>query len=150
MKAALYQQFWQQLLDRLQADHLHWSKGKAPTTSHFDMPVGGQGLIWGVSFTKDSRLRSELYFDHASAQQNQAMFDRLLDAREQLETEFGGPLVFDALEGRKACRIEALSGPASVGQQEDWSSYLDWMIDTQARLRKAFASVGGLGYVTSD
>ncbi|WP_147252332.1 DUF4268 domain-containing protein [Blastococcus sp. TF02A-30] len=149
-KAALYQQFWQQLLDRFAAQHLNWSKGKAPTTSHFDMPAGGQGLIWGVSFAKDSRLRSELYFDHVSAQQNRAMFDRLVAVREHFESEFGGPLVFDPLDGRKACRIEVLMRPASVDQQENWPTYLDWMIDTQTRLRRAFASVGGLTYVMGD
>ncbi|MCF6734077.1 DUF4268 domain-containing protein [Blastococcus sp. KM273129] len=147
VKGVLYQQFWQELLDRLKAEKLNWSKGKAPTTSHFDMPGGGQGLIWGVSFAKDSRLRSELYFDNASAQQNQAMFARLLDVREQFEAEYGGQLHFDPLEGKKACRIEDQTGPAAVDQRESWPAYLDWMVETQTRLRRAFACVGGISYV---
>src|SRR3712207_5720222 len=47
-KSALYQEFWQELLDRLKAQHRGWSKGKAPATNYFDMSAGGQGLVWGL------------------------------------------------------------------------------------------------------
>ena len=112
--------------------------------------AGGSGLLWGLSFTKEPRMRSELYFDHASAEQNKSMFDRLFAVRERFEAVFGRPLLFDRLDDKKACRVEAASGAASIENQEEWGAYANWMIDTQSRLREAFASIGGLGYVASD
>ena len=95
-------------------------------------------------------MRSELYFDNASGEQNKAMFDRLLDVRERFETAFGGPLLFDRMDDRKACRIESASGPAAIENRDEWHSYIDWMVDTQTRLRAALAAVGGLGYTAGS
>jgi hypothetical protein len=90
-------------------------------------------------------MRSELYFDHASTEQNKAMFDRLSAVRVKFEEAYGGPLLFDRLDGKKACRVEAESPPASIDQREEWPAYLDWMVDSQFRLRGALAAVGGAG-----
>jgi hypothetical protein len=135
------------LIDRLKIQRPGWSKGKAPIGNYFVMSAGGHGLLWGLSFTKEPRMRSELYFDHASAEKNRAMFERLLAVRDRFEAAYGGSLLFDALDGKKACRIEAASDSASIDQRDEWPAYLDWMVDTQTRLREAFAAVGGLAYV---
>ncbi len=148
-KSGLYQEFWQQFLDRLKVLRPGWTKGKAPLANYLVMSAGGQGLVWGLSFTKDPRMRSELYFDHPSAEQNLAMFERLLSVRAHFEAAYGGPLLFDPLDGKKACRVEAASGPASVENVEEWTAYLDWMVDTQTRLRDALAAVGGITLLTS-
>ncbi|MGY1730280.1 DUF4268 domain-containing protein [Geodermatophilus sp. SYSU D01045] len=149
-KSALYQAFWQKLLDRLKAEHPGWSKGKAPLNNYFVMSAGGHGLVWGLSFTKDPRMRSELYFDHPSAAQNELMFERLSAVRQEFEAAFGGQLLFDRLDGKKACRVEAASAPASIEREDEWPAYLDWMVDTQARLRTAFTVIGGMATLTSE
>ncbi|MEV5632055.1 DUF4268 domain-containing protein [Micromonospora tulbaghiae] len=57
---------------------------------------------------------------------------------------FGGELIFDDLPNNKGCRIEArLIGP-KIGDQRNWPEVIDWMIDSQERLRRAVAAVGGV------
>ncbi len=95
-------------------------------------------------------MRSELYFDHPSAAQNELMFDRLSAVRQEFEAAFGGPLLFDRLDGKKGCRVEAASGPASIEDQDEWPDHMHWMVDTQVRLRGALSAVGGLAMLTSE
>jgi hypothetical protein len=62
---------------------------------------------------------------------------------------FGSELGFDELPTAKGCRIEArLEGP-KITDRARWPEVIDWMLDTQTRLRRAVALVGGVPDVTA-
>jgi hypothetical protein len=146
-KAGLYQEYWGQFLSRLTAKHPTWSKGRPPRGNYFEMTAGSAGLLWGVSYTNLPGIRSELYMGHADAAENERMYSRLQGRRAELESAFGGPLVWDPLPGKKACRVEAPQLAAVIDETERWPEFLDWMVSTQERLRSALAAVGGVDWL---
>ena len=52
--------------------------------------------------------RVELYIDRGadSVAENKRIFDELQTHRAQIEQAFGAPLVWERLDGRRACRIQ--------------------------------------------
>lgn len=146
-KAGLYQEYWEQFLARLKAEHPTWSKGRPPQANYFDMTAGSAGLRWGVSYTNSPGIRSELYMGHADAAENERMYARLLSRRSDLESAFGGPLAWDPLPGKKGCRVEVPQLTAVIDDTERWPEFLDWMVNTQERLRSALAAVGGVDWL---
>lgn len=82
----------------------------------------------------------ELYIDGGgnSEQQNKRIFDRLLEHRSQIEAEFGGPLSWERLDGKRASRIRfgELSGGV-CSPREDWPKIRTNMIKSMVRFEKA-------------
>ncbi|SDP11334.1 protein of unknown function [Klenkia soli] len=146
-RAGLYREFWEQFLDRLKAAHPTWSRGRAPQANYFEMTAGSAGLRWGVSFTNSPGVRSELYFGHSDGVENDRIYQRLARRAAEFETAFGGRLVWDPLPGKKACRVEAPQITGEVDDTERWPEFLDWMVDTQSRLRSALVSIGGVNWL---
>lgn len=100
-------------------------------------------MVWGVSFAKFG-CRSEIYFEHPDPSVNLARWQLLKDQEGKILATFNGDLIFDDLPSNKGCRIEArLLGPR-VSNQNEWPSVIEWFVDTQERLRKSVAQVGGV------
>jgi len=142
----LYREFWS--LFEPQAKQRGWTSGTAPAQNWWDMPTGVSGARWGVSFAQFG-CRSEIYFGHPDPAVNLARWEILNEQHEAIQASFGGDLIFDHLPNNKGCRVETrLLGP-KIGVKDQWSSVLEWMIDTQERLRTAVQLAGGVPSVVS-
>jgi hypothetical protein len=79
----------------------------------------------------------ELYMSRADQDENTYIFNTLIQQKEAIEARFGGPLEWDPLEGKKACRIKfekAFDGY----NKESWTDMIDFMVDAMGRLESAF------------
>jgi hypothetical protein len=82
----------------------------------------------------------ELYIDRGrdAEEQNQVLFEQLALHREVIEAAFGGTLAWEALEGRRACRIRAALADGGYCSSEDlWPDLHDSPIDAMIRLERA-------------
>ena len=85
-------------------------------------PTGTAG--WGRGDTASGgnysvlqdETRAELYIDDPVATDNKALFDFLHAQRAAVEAEFGGPLAWQRLDDKRACRI-SFSGSRGVGRR---------------------------------
>jgi hypothetical protein len=137
----LYRQFWAGFEPL--AKQRGWTNASAPGQNWWTMPTGSTGATWGVSYAMFG-CRSELFFGHPDPAVNLARWQVLSDRKAEIMAAFGGELIFDDLPNNKGCRIEArLIGP-KIGDQQNWPEVIDWMIDSQERLRHAVAAVGGV------
>ena len=86
-----------------------------------------------------------LYFEDDQAEENQLQFEQFKAHRDFLEHSLGTELVFDPMEGRKACRIR-LDSPegGSIGNDDEQGIYLKWFLDWLEPLRDATQQVRGL------
>lgn len=92
------------------------------------------------SFARNQRIRHELYIDAGDEEKTRAVYERLEAKRESLQAEYGRPLEFDPIEGKKACRIaDYLDGHITDTQRHD--EFIDWFVDTGQRWRRALAAV---------
>ncbi|MFS8096738.1 DUF4268 domain-containing protein [Lentzea alba] len=137
----LYQEFWSRFEPLVKKEG--WTNATAPAQNWWNMPTGVSGAIWGVSYARFG-CRSELYLGDQDAAVNLQRWQVLNDRKDEILLEFGGELIFDDLPGNKGCRIETrLLGP-KIGEQDRWAEVIEWMFDTQTRLRRAIGSVGGI------
>jgi hypothetical protein len=142
----LYRQFWSQFEPL--AKQRGWTNASAPPQNWWSMPAGVTGAAWTVSYSKFG-CRSELFFDHPDPAINLARWQVLYDRTDEIIAAFGGELGFDELPTAKGCRIEArLEGP-KINDRPRWPEVIDWMLDTQTRLRHAVALVSGVPDVTA-
>lgn len=143
-----YRDFWTQFLQRVHADHPDWTGPRTPRPDNWiHLPTGIGTVMYGVNFGRRG-LSSELYFD-AGADLNMARFTALQAHRAELEATYGAALTWESLPGRKATRIADYT-PGTVEQVDAWPEYINWFIDTQARLRAALNNRGGLATLLSN
>lgn len=77
-----------------------------------------------------------MYDDLGDADQNAAAFEALRDARESIEEAMGGLLEWEALEGKRACRV-ATSRPGSIEDSaEELEEYRAWAVEKLLRLKE--------------
>ena len=81
----------------------------------------------------------ELYIDRGdgSEEWNKSTFDKLCAHREDVERAFGGPLEWQRLEGKRACRIRKVLEGGGLANEDEWPKTQDAMIDAMIRFEQA-------------
>jgi len=130
--------FWQHLLDRAKAKtKLH--SAVSPTSQGWIMTGAGKTGL-GLSYVVGQHeARVELYIDRGKggAEQNKAVYDKLAESREQVEAAFGGPLLWERLEGKRACRISKRLEGGYLDDEARWPAIQDAMVDAMIGLESA-------------
>jgi hypothetical protein len=128
--------FWEELLERSrQRTNLHANISPS-RDSWISAGAGKTGL--GFNYVLRERdARVELYIDRKDSEENKAIFDALAASREDIEERFGGSLLWEKLEGRKASRISMVIEQGSYRDEERWAEIQDAMIDAMIRLENA-------------
>jgi hypothetical protein len=136
---AIRKRFWQRLLDRA-----------APKTSlHKNISAGdcnwigaGSG-IRGLHFNYVIRKQggtAELYIDRGVEEENKQVLGALKAHQAEIEKAFGGPLSWQPLEGKRACRIAYMTTAGGWRSDEaKWPAIQDAMIDAMVRLENALS-----------
>ena len=141
-KAPLYQEFWGRYLGRLRDEHPDWSRARTPSNQNwmdFRSPVRGTRLV--TAFANGQRLRHEIYIDAGDRDLNAAIFESLLQQKEQFETEYGRSLHWEELPNARASRIVDYRDDADVTFEDQHDEFVDWLFDSGARMRRAIAAV---------
>jgi hypothetical protein len=73
----------------------------------------------------------ELYIDHdrAKGDKNKAIFDALHSQKRAIERDFGGPLDWQRLDGKRACRITKIYRGAGLKTPDEWPELQDKLTD---------------------
>ncbi len=129
-------EFWQQLLERARSrTPLH--ANVSPRTDHWIAAGAGRdAMSFNYVILTDS-ARVSLVIGTPDAERNKAIFNRLQKAREQIERAFGDTLEWQALEGKKACRICKNLDVGGIDDRDRWPQIQDAMIDAMVRLEHA-------------
>lgn len=138
-KQQLYQQFFQQLIDGLREQH-HFTNARAGQLQNwYSFSSRVRGFTYGASFASGGRLRTELYIDLGDLEANQRAFETLLVQKSQIETAFGEQLEWEALDGKRACRIASYRDGSIEDSAESLEEYRNWATDRLLRFKRAFA-----------
>lgn len=137
-KSALYQQFFQQLLDELREKHRFTNARVGQPQSWYTFSTGTRGFQYSFSFASGGRIRAELYIDFGQLELNMAAFNALLAKKQALEAAFGEPLEWDPIEGKRACRIATYRQGAIEDSTALLEEYHQWAVDRLLRFKKVF------------
>lgn len=135
----LFRKWWNGLIDRSAAVnklHAHIT----PSTVHWIGASSGiRGLGLNFVVTQDW-CAAELYIDRGkdSDDENKAIFDQLAAHQTEIEQAFGGPLSWERLDAKRACRIRFTNEAGGYRSPEDqWPALQDTVICGMDRLEKA-------------
>jgi len=132
------QQFWTGLLERAKAKtRLH--ANISPGQYHW---IGTGAGKYGLGYNYVIRKNDgdvELYIDRGkeSESENKAIFDQLAESKDAIEAAFGGPLDWQRLEGRRACRIKKNIDLGGYRDESEWPEIQEAMIEAMIRLEEA-------------
>lgn len=145
-KGALYAEFWPRLVADVKDKHPPWTNRDPENLRRernwIEMPSPFREAVFSFSFTRDGRLRNELYISSGDAETNDALFQRLHRQHERLEEAYGEPLEFDPLEGKQACRVAAYRD-GHISETGRHGEFVRWFVASSERLRRALAAVEG-------
>ena len=129
-------EYWDDYLAKVAAKYPAWTSSRRGRAQHwFPMAGGLSGCTYSASFTK-SQLKSELVFDSADAEMNLARFGFLEEHKDEIEEAYGGTIIWYAPENKKQTMLRIVKD-ADFANEDSWAEATDWLIDSQARLRKA-------------
>lgn len=136
---SLKRRFWTKLLERARTrTSLHAEIG--PTDLNWvSVSSGIRGLQLNY-FARQHDAQAELYIDRgtASDDENRQIFGALAAKKVEVETTFGGPIEWQDLPGKRACRIRAMVATGGYRSGEErWPEVHDAMIDTMIRFERA-------------
>lgn len=101
------------------------------------LPSSGLKLATlGFSFARRNRFRVDLYIDRGSEEENKALFNKLLDQKNSIESEIGMPLNWEYLKGAIASRIALYHKGAITDTEKELELLRSWAIDVMIRLQK--------------
>lgn len=137
-KAAMYVEFWTELLRRIRDEHPDWSRSLSPDgSSWITLPFGSSIATYIMSFTRNGPAL-ELSFGSTDAGANSAWFARFLAYRPQIDGDFGRPLDWDELDGKKSCRVRYQRPEGGdVTDLEQREALIEWFITEFSRFRAA-------------
>jgi hypothetical protein len=133
----LREHFWTDLLEcARERTQLH--ANITPNPGNFVGTGAGRGGL-GLNYViRQHEGQVELYIDRGDKQQNEDIFDRFTAHKEEIETEFGGPLSWERLDAKRACRIACRTLTGGYRDPEDhWPEIHRRMIEAMMRLERA-------------
>lgn len=131
-----YPQFWTHLLQRARARTTLHSHISPRSRNWLEMTLA-PGLKLSY-FVPRGKVAVALYIDRGTGAEaeNLRVFEHLLAARERIEGAYGAPLLWERLEGRRACRI---TGVLPGGGLDDvpWPELQEAMVGAMIRFEAA-------------
>jgi len=141
-RADLYQSFWANYLEMVHEIHPDWTRASRPPRANWlSLSAGMAGVEYVCTFSKRG-LASEIYLGSPDAEVNTARLEGLMGRREAFEDITGPGLEFQNMDGKIGCRVVLYKADSFVTDTASWPSYVDWFIEMQSRLRKAFSQLG--------
>jgi len=129
-------EFWIKLLKVLNAKSSLFQNISPSTYSWIGAGSGVRGIGYNFGISKKYG-RVELYIDHGDSEDNKLIFDTLLAMKEEIEKKFGGQLVWERLEDKRACRIKYENSDFNVFDKTQWDDMVEYMTDGMIRFVEA-------------
>ena len=129
-------EFWSKVIHEMKSISNLYNKISAGERSWLSASSGTPNV--GFNFGATGKYcRAEIYIDRSDHAENKFIFDKLFSQKEVLETAFGGPMEWERLNHRRACRIKCET-KADMFRREDWPRMIKFMTDAMVRIDKAF------------
>ncbi len=131
-------EFWSQLLERARSQTpLHSSV--SPRRYHYVGTSAGKAGLGFAYVIREHEAQVELYIDRGRGREdeNRQIFQRLREARRDIEGAFGEPLEWQELEGKRAFRICKVLPIGGWKDEHKWPEIQEAMIDAMIRLERA-------------
>lgn len=131
-------EFWKKLLERAKKKTKLHEGISAQTSGWIGTGAGKSGLSYNYRIGQHEG-RVEFYIDRGKdlEHENKAIFDQLASHKNEIEEAFGGPLEWERLESKRACKISKTIKIGGYRDKDKWPEIHDAMIDAMIRLENS-------------
>ncbi|QMI49927.1 DUF4268 domain-containing protein [Burkholderia sp. MBR-1] len=134
-----YQTFFQGLLDELREKHSFTNARMGQPQNWYSFSSENSRVYkYSVNFTNDNRVKAEIYIDTQDKAQNEAIFDLLLQQKDEIERQFGERLEWERLDTRRGCRIAVYRDGSIDAETAELISISHWLVAKLLKLREVF------------
>jgi len=138
-----YRDYFQPLMDELREQH-HFTKArKAQPQNWYTFASGCKWFKYGHTFSSGGKVRVEVYIDCDTKDEVELWFQHLFSSRSKIESDFGGPLEWEKLDGR-ASRIAFYREGSIEDSAETLEEIRAWAVSNLLKLSGAFKKYASL------
>ena len=128
-------EFWTEFRQQLLDTKVVSTAQQARPQYWFDVPLGRSGIfLSNIANTYDNRIGVRVYFSNKVAD---AALEQLAPQREDIERELGEKLKWNPRPENRD-KVLVLHHAADLANRDAWPEYVDWMVTTVRKCRKAF------------
>ena len=141
-RALLYQQFFQELAEKLYSEGLAKTRKGLPQ-NWLSIGAGKSGFWYSAVFTRDNRYRIELVIDTGNYDRNKKIFNKLKEYKEEIEKNIGFQLNWNKLENSRCSRIELyyhepIRIEEVIEDENKKKELINWTINIIKKFKKTF------------
>lgn len=129
--------FWSAYLKKSNSVNNLFSNISPSKDNWIGIGIGMSGVNLNMVVSR-SYARGEIYINRGSKEENKWCFDFIEERKEQIEKEFGEPLIWERMDDKVSCRIKAQLDGVSIFDNEDWGKMISYMVDVSQRMAKTF------------
>jgi hypothetical protein len=131
-------EFWKGLLEKSREKTKLFSTRSPGRESWISFGAGKSGVYFSYWILRDSSgCDLNIDYDKDTGEKNKEFFDALHAEKESIEKEFGGPLEWERLDGKRVSRIRNSFSGRGLSTPDRWTDLQDEMIDAMIRLDRA-------------
>jgi hypothetical protein len=135
-KQLAYWTQWRERLDKSPGNH----RSRKPAPQHWlDFSIG-RSDYWISATLNAAERRAGIELNMRNSPENKGNFEALLAQKDAVEAEFGMPLAWLPLSGKKSSRVAAYKMDIDPLNESNWPEMLDWMQVTFDRFQQIFRS----------
>lgn len=130
-------EFWKLFLKAINARSTLYQNVNASK----DYWISGRTGISSINFNSSVSnyyARAEVYMQRSSRDENKFVFDELFKEKEEIERDFGQPLIWERLDAKKAARIKHELNNVDFNNKDDWNKMVEFLVDGIVRMERAF------------
>jgi Domain of unknown function (DUF4268) len=129
--------FWEGLVANARKSKTRHANIKPGAYHWLGASSGIRGLGFNYTIVQEYGI-AELYIDRGVAEENKRIFDQLHARKEEIEKAFGGPLSWERLDTKRACRIKHIIERGGYRSPEsEWPEIQSEMVETMTKLEAA-------------
>lgn len=129
-------EFWARLLNQMNTMSKLF-QNISPSNYHW---IGAGTGLRGASLNfviSKKYVRIELYIDRGDLDENNLIFDSLFELKDTIESDFGGKLEWERLDGKRASRVKYENTGFNAFERDQWDDMISFMTDGMVRAEKA-------------
>lgn len=136
-----YKNFFSEIVEAYSERRPHWSRLKPGTRSYLTFGAGKGGISFGWVFHQGPEFSVELYMSRSTKEENEAIFDSLMEETAEIESSLNSELVWEQLPEKQACRIKwpkQIDARITELTADQRAELIDWGVDTMDDFQDEF------------
>jgi hypothetical protein len=139
LRGEKYRQYYQSLIDELREKHRYSGAKLGQPQNWYSFSASGiRGILYSAVFAQGGRVRTEVYIDQQDFDKNKALFDALFSHAGEIAEEYGTPIEWERLDGKRACRIAVYRDGSIDDSDSDLEEIHNWHIENLLKVKEVF------------